>query len=161
MTRRTGGKASLAAAPAGDRPDVGANVGTWDVGPFDNDDAADWCSDLDDKAPEDRAKFIRSALEDAADEEDYVDVDIAAVAIAAAAIVAAMRPGGPPVDRAYGPEFLADGATIELPADLAPLAIRALDRITGDDSEWVELWDESDSCAEAVAVLEKLRTVLA
>ena len=26
-------------------------MGTWDVGPFDNDTAADWCGDLHDAAP--------------------------------------------------------------------------------------------------------------
>ena len=135
-------------------------MGAWDTDPFGNDSAADWCGDLDDAAPADRVKFIRAALTDAAEEDDYLDVDTASVAIAAAAIVAAMRPGGPAVDSPYGPEFLADGARIELPDDLAALAVRALDRITGDDSEWDELWGESDSYADATVALDTVRAAL-
>ncbi|WP_425553795.1 DUF4259 domain-containing protein [Dactylosporangium salmoneum] len=48
-----------------------------------------------------------------------------------------------------------------LPRDDVPaLAIRALDRIVGDDSEWRELWDESTEGAPAVAALQQLRTTI-
>ncbi|PZG38067.1 hypothetical protein C1I98_24840 [Spongiactinospora gelatinilytica] len=37
-------------------------MGTWDVGPFDNDTAADWRGDLNDAAPSERLDMIRRAL---------------------------------------------------------------------------------------------------
>lgn len=74
-------------------------MGTWDVGPFDNDTAADWCGDLDEAAPEQRAAVNRDALSRVAEHGDeYLDSDDAVEAIAAAAIVASQFPGGTAID---------------------------------------------------------------
>ncbi len=55
-----------------------------------------------------------------------------------------------------------EGGTVEVPEDVPPLALRALDRILGDDSEWRELWEEApDSSAEALAALAAVRAGLA
>lgn len=136
-------------------------MGTWDTGPFDNDTAADWCGDLDEADPAQRVPMIRDALTAAVDEDGYLDSDLAVEAIAAAAIVASQRPGGPPIDSPYAPEFLTMGTTLSLPDDLPQLALQALDRIVGDDSEWRELWEDSGSFAEALAELQPIRTALA
>ena len=138
-------------------------MGTWDVGPFDNDDAADWCGDLDEAPAEERPGMIRAALVAAADADadGYLDVGDAVWAIAAAAIVASQLPGGEPIDSAYAPDFLVDGGTVALPDDAAVLAVRALDRIVADESEWRDLWEESDSFDEALAVIQDLRALLA
>lgn len=37
-------------------------MGTWDVGPFDNDTAADWCDALDAASPDAREGIIRETL---------------------------------------------------------------------------------------------------
>ncbi|MGC5412478.1 DUF4259 domain-containing protein, partial [Streptomyces sp. DT225] len=79
-------------------------MGTWDVGPFDNDTAADWCGGLDDAAPEAREGMVRAALAETAGTTDYLDSDVANEAIAAAALVAAQCPGGARADSAYGPD---------------------------------------------------------
>lgn len=71
-------------------------MGTWDVGPFDNDTAADFSGSLDEAAEGERETLIRAALACAADTPGYLDQDIAAEAIAAAALVAAQRPGESP-----------------------------------------------------------------
>ncbi|MFI6639493.1 DUF4259 domain-containing protein [Streptomyces sp. NPDC050504] len=116
-------------------------MGTWDVGPFDNDTAADWCGSLDDALPEAREGLIRDALVVTVDTADYLDSDFAAQAVAAAALIAAQCPGGDPVDSAYGPD-----GTVPALADLAglrTLALRALDRVTTEPSEMLELWEES------------------
>jgi hypothetical protein len=47
-----------------------------------------------------------------------------------------------------------------VPDDVPPLAIQALDRIVGEDSEWRELWDEGGEGAPALAVLQQLRTAI-
>lgn len=98
-------------------------MGTWDSGPFDNDTAADWCGDLDDADIAKRPALVREALTRAAGEDGYLDADIACEAIAAAAIVAAQQPGGQPITSPYAPDFLRDGGRLDLPDDLAVLAV--------------------------------------
>jgi hypothetical protein len=136
-------------------------VGTWGTGPFDNDTAADWCGDLDEADPAQRVSMIREALAAVVDEDGYLDSDLAVEAIAAAAIVASQCPGGLPIDSSYAPDFLATGTALSPPGDLPQLALQALDRIVGDDSEWRELWEDSDSFAEAIAELQPIRAALA
>ncbi|MCI4066078.1 DUF4259 domain-containing protein [Micromonospora sp. R77] len=118
-------------------------MGTWGNGPFDNDTAADWCSDLDDADVAKRPAMVREALNRAAGEDGYLDADIACEAIAAAAIVAAQQPGGQPITSPYAPDFLLNGGQLDVPGDLAVLAARALDRIMSTDSEWRDLWQDA------------------
>ncbi|HVQ93585.1 MAG TPA: DUF4259 domain-containing protein [Mycobacteriales bacterium] len=136
-------------------------MGAWDTGPFDNDGAADWCGELQDADPADRARLIRAALASAVDEGDYLDVDVAQEAVAAAAVVASQRVGGRPLDSAYAPDFLRAGASIDLSDDVIPLAVRALDRIVGENSEWRDLWQEGIHGSAAFSVVATLRTALA
>jgi hypothetical protein len=137
------------------------HMGTWDVGPFDNDTAADWCGDLHDATPTQRPTMLRSAFTAVLDNgDDYLDSDLAVEAIAAAAIVASQLPGGVAITSSYAPDFLLEGGSIEVLDDVPRLAIRALDRIVGDDSEWRELWDETEESAPALAVLQQLRTAI-
>lgn len=135
-------------------------MGTWDHGPFDNDAAADFAGDLDDAAPGDRPELIREALTAAADNADYLDSSVACVAIAAAAIVASQQPGGPDVDSSYGPDFLIDGGTVELPDDFVELALRAIARVLDNESEWRELWEDADGVDQAIGALEPIRAAL-
>jgi hypothetical protein len=145
-----------------DRDAEDENVGTWDVGPFDNDTAADWCGGLHDADPTRRVEVIRATLAAVADHGDgYLDSDLAVEAIAAAAIVASQLPGGPPVTSPYAPKFLVSGGAVDVPVHGPALALRALDRITADNSEWRDLWEEDpDSYAQAVASLLPIRTTL-
>ncbi|MEU7861743.1 DUF4259 domain-containing protein [Nonomuraea sp. NPDC049141] len=134
-------------------------MGTWDVGPFDNDSAADWCGDLHNAAPKRRPALIRKALKGAAGRAKYLDSDEAVEAIAAAAIVASQR-SGVPITSPYAPDFLLEGGRVEVDDELVALAARALDRVMGEGSEWLELWEESGSSSEAVAVIEGIRGAL-
>jgi hypothetical protein len=135
-------------------------MGTWDTGPFDNDAAEDFAQDLDDAAPGDRPELVREALSAAADNADHLDSSVACVAIAAAAVVASQQPGGPEVDSSYGPDFLIDGGKIDLPEDYVELAVRAIARVLDADSEWRELWEESDGLEGAIEGLEPIRAAL-
>lgn len=136
-------------------------MGTWDVGPFDDDTAADWCGGLHDATPAQRPAMLRSAFTVVLDNgDDYLDSDLAAEAIAAAAIVASQLPGGGAVTSSYAPDFLLEGGSIEVPQDVPALAIRALNRIVGDDSEWLELWDETEEDAPALAALQQIRAAI-
>lgn len=134
-------------------------MGTWDAGPFDNDDAADFTSDLDSAPDHERAAMIRAALLAAAENDDYLDLDIGAPAVAAAALLASHLPGGEEFTHShYGPQT----PIPNLPPDLVPLAINALDRILADGSELQALWAE-DMRAERPwhSSMHRLRQVLA
>ncbi|WP_229073183.1 DUF4259 domain-containing protein [Actinoplanes sp. DH11] len=133
-------------------------MGTWDFGPFDNDSAADWCGDLQDTDPARRVELIRDTLTEVLHESEYVEGDLGAAAVAAAAVVASQLPGGSQLTSPYAPDFLTGGGTLEIPADLPPLALRALDRVAGDDSEWSELWE--DSLPKALTALRPVRAAL-
>ncbi|MEU2021018.1 DUF4259 domain-containing protein [Streptomyces sp. NPDC016469] len=115
-------------------------MGAWDVGPFDNDTAADWCGGLDEAAPEAREGMVRAALAGTAGTTGYLDSDVANEAIAAAALVAAQCPGGAPADSAYGPDEPLPDLT-----GLRELALRALDRVLTEPSEALELWEEAEN----------------
>jgi len=132
----------------------------WDVGPFDNDPAADWCGDLNDADPNERLAMISEALASTAQESEYLHGALPFEAVAAAAVVASQIPGGPPIDSPYGPDFLAEGGHIDLPPDAQELARKALDRVLGDESEWRDLWDDAGQLSEAVAALAPIRAAL-
>lgn len=135
-------------------------MGTWDIGAFDNDMAADWCGELDDADPAKRPQMIADALSAVVDELEYIDNDEASVAIAAAAIVASQPPRRLVIDSPYAPEFLRTGDDLKLSDDLPMLASRALERITGDESEWRDLWSDSGQYEEALAEIDAIQAAL-
>jgi Domain of unknown function (DUF4259) len=135
-------------------------MAAWDTGPFDNDGAADWAGELDDAEPPARAGLVRAALTEAAEEADYLRVEVAEVAVAAAAVLAASRPGGPAFESAFAPKLLFAEEPLELADDLVPLALRALDRVVADESEWRELWEESGEFDAVLTALAPVREAL-
>ncbi|MGW1412266.1 DUF4259 domain-containing protein [Streptomyces sp. NPDC002403] len=78
-------------------------MGTWDIGPFDNDTAADFGGDLDEAALEEREPIIRSVLVRAASPADFLGIYDGERAVAAAALVVAQHPDGEPACLNYGP----------------------------------------------------------
>jgi len=115
-------------------------VGAWDAGPFDNDDAADFASELDGADPNERVVLIREALQDALDPTEVDDDEdiVQARAVAAAAVLAAARTGIP-IDSSYAPREGVSEAT----DDLVELAVLALDAVADSDSELAELLGEA------------------
>ncbi|MER6282315.1 DUF4259 domain-containing protein [Streptomyces sp900105245] len=111
-------------------------MGTWDIGPFDNDTAADFANALDDAAEGERERLVRGVLMRAVDNQDYLEAPDAEEAVAAAALIAAQCPGGEPVSPHYGP----DKPIPSMSADVRRLAAEALDRVLADTSELSELW---------------------
>ncbi|MFJ8364307.1 DUF4259 domain-containing protein [Streptomyces sp. NPDC093984] len=114
-------------------------MGTWDVGPFDNDAAADFCGDLDEAAVGEREDIVRSTLIRAIDTVGYLEASESEEAVAAAALVAAQCPGGEPADLVHGTEEPLPDLT-----GLRDLALQALDRVMTEPSELMDLWAESD-----------------
>src|SRR5690349_19766161 len=129
-------------------------MGTWDVGPFDNDTAADFCGDLDEAAAGEREGIVRGILTRVIDTAGYLEAPESEEAVAAAALVAAQCPGGEPADPVYGPEEPLPDLT-----GLRDLALQALDRVMTDLSELMDLWAESDGGPWRVNV-RRLQNVL-
>ncbi|MCP2327288.1 hypothetical protein HDA40_005795 [Hamadaea flava] len=130
-------------------------MGTWDAGPYDNDDASDWLEDLFEADPAEWSDIIAETLTAVVDWDDYLEYPEAAEAVAAAAVVASQQPGM----AAYAPEMFADDEELDFPESLRDLAVRALDRVVGDESEWREMWDGNGD--EAFDVVRELRAALA
>lgn len=131
-------------------------MGTWDIGPFDNDTAADFAGDLDEAAADEREPMVRRVLKRAADCADFLDVADAERAVAAAALVVAQHPDGEPACSNYGPsEPLPD-----FPADLRTLAIDALDQVVAELSELAELWGDAENGPKWRQDITRLRDVL-
>jgi hypothetical protein len=135
-------------------------VGTWGAGPFENDAAMDFIGSLRDADPADRVGILSSSLLLALEQSDYLDADDGAAAVAAAAVIALTRSGsggkdsGPLVDLQIG--------SVELPADLLPLARRALGRVVADNSELRDLWSGSGSLDDDFArEIQNVRQALA
>ncbi|MFE5326086.1 DUF4259 domain-containing protein [Embleya sp. NPDC056575] len=114
-------------------------MGTWDIGPFDNDMGADFADTLDEAPAADREGIIRNALTTAIATHGYLDAFEGTEAVAAAALIAAQCPAGVPIDSCHGPQ----GSVPPLSFDLRALAVEALGRVLATDSEVADLWDET------------------
>ncbi|WP_189157400.1 DUF4259 domain-containing protein [Lentzea pudingi] len=129
-------------------------MGTWDIGHFDNDTAADFSGHLDDALESET--LVRSALTDAIESAEYLDSYEACKALASAALIAAQLPGGAPITTSYAPKK-------PLPVfspDLRPLAVQALDRVVAPNSELLELWEETEYGPQWRQGVADLRAVL-
>ncbi|MEU2114517.1 DUF4259 domain-containing protein [Streptomyces sp. NPDC016459] len=132
-------------------------MGTWDIGPFDNDTAADFSYRVDKAPAEKKADVLLAAFREVTGTGgDYLDADLAVEAIASAALVAAQCPGGDAVTTAYGPKE----PLPELPVALRPAAVDALDRVLTKPSELFELWEEAAHVEEWKTGVRRLRAAL-
>ncbi|MCM2390234.1 DUF4259 domain-containing protein [Streptomyces albipurpureus] len=131
-------------------------MGTWDIGHFDNDTAADFGHNVDDAPSQKRADVLSDALRRTIATTGFLDSDEGAEAVAAAALIAAQCPGGEPITTAYGPKE----PLPPLPVELRPLAVEALDRVLGEESELLELWAESGEADAWRAGIDQLRATL-
>ncbi|MFI7687280.1 DUF4259 domain-containing protein [Streptomyces griseoaurantiacus] len=78
-------------------------MGTWDIGPFENDMAADFAYTLDETALDRREDLVRATLSRTIQTRDYLESPEGAEAVAAAALIAAQCPGGVRSVQATGP----------------------------------------------------------
>jgi hypothetical protein len=113
-------------------------VGAWGSGPFENDDAADWAYELEDTGDH---EILRTVLDRAIHETDYLDSEDGAAAVAAAAVVATALDGDA---EGMSDEVVAYIARAGRPdGTLIDLAHRALEAVAA-GGELAELWDEAD-----------------
>ena len=135
-------------------------MGAWGTGPFDNDDALDLFLEIEDADPEAAAERLRAALlVAAADDDSYLEAPAANEAVAAAAVVAFSYSHTDPTGNPRVAQWLME-RTPALGRDDGELAAKALDRVCGEHSEWVELWSAAGLGEQARAVAEQLVVTL-
>ncbi|MFI6229909.1 DUF4259 domain-containing protein [Micromonospora echinospora] len=137
-------------------------MATWQFGPFDNDDAVEWCGVLEAATPDQRSTITCLALDAAAVSTGRTPTaNEAARAVAAAAVVLQSLTGRAVSDSAYAPRSLMSREDIKGEPPLRDLAIRALDAVLSDGSTWRRRWADDIEEEEALAVIENLRRNLA
>ena len=112
-------------------------MGAWGYLPFENDDALDWLEELEAAG----ADVVRKALAKAG--LRYVEAPEGAIALAAAEVTAASQ-GNPLGDL---PKNVTDWVTAhgaEITAEDVEMAVEAVERVAGEESELAELWDDAD-----------------
>jgi Domain of unknown function (DUF4259) len=135
-------------------------MGTWQVGPFDNDVAMDFFDEVEETPDAQVPPRLREVLVAAVERPGTLELSEGHIAFAAACLVAAGRSraaktGNPSVDA-----WLA-GHRPSVTAEDQRVALAALDRVTGAESEWMSLWDASPSQAALKERIESLRQILA
>ncbi len=132
-------------------------MGTWGNGPFDDDGASDWAWELEEATD---WGFVEVALRGAADIDPnrYLRAPAGQIAWAAAAVVAAVD--DPTISL---PDEISDwlGRFGEArPREVRTLALGALRRVLGDESELAELWREAGEEDVWRAWVEEVEAVL-
>lgn len=132
-------------------------MGTWDVGTFDNDVAADWAYELEGQSD---TNFLSATLARVLDTgPEYLDSDIASEGLAAAEVVARLRGNwGPRTAYSETVDNWVESHPGQPSTQLVEQAISVIDRIMTPPSELLELWSETDEIArwrDAVAGLRQ------
>jgi hypothetical protein len=126
-------------------------VGAWGVGNFDNDDAADWVSELCESTG---LASVTAALQ-AVISQKYIEAPECSTALAAAEVIAALS-GRPLASLPEGIVAWVRANSVVVDKDLVSMALKAIHRIET-ESELKELWEESDELTSWMATLENLR----
>ena len=133
-------------------------MGAWGHGSFDNDDAADFLTDVLESGD---TSLLRETFDNVLTSTEYVEAPDASQAIVAAEVVAAALGRATPA--ALRRQALLDWVARVRPQIEASLIAQAADvlaRILAPNSELRELWEESDEFDEWQAAVEELRSQL-
>ncbi|RKR86196.1 uncharacterized protein DUF4259 [Micromonospora pisi] len=131
-------------------------MGFWDVGPFDNDDAADFAGDLDAATADARIEMVCGALDRVVTANVDIDMWHISKAVAAAALIAAQCPGGEAACPIYGPS----APMPQFPNALKQLAIDALDNVLAASSWRAVEWNDVSKGSQWRGNIIALRNVL-
>lgn len=134
-------------------------MGTWHVGPFDNDVAMDFFDEIEETPDEQVLAKLSKVLTAVAERPGRLELDEGHLAVAAAGLVAAGCSRGASTGNASVDEWLSRHRPAVDPAS-ARIALAALDRVSGPDSEWMDLWATTDSRSAVQERLAGLRAVL-
>ena len=131
-------------------------MGAWGTGVFDNDTACDWAYGLEEQSG---LALIERTLDTVlAAAGEYLDASDAEEALAAIETIARLQ-GQWGVRNSYTANVDAwvEKAKLQPPPALARKAHAAIDRILGEDSEILELWDDSELLDEWKQEVDALR----
>lgn len=134
-------------------------MGTWHVGPFDNDVAMDFFDEIEETPDDQVPARLNSVLTAVAERPGRVELAEGHLAVAAAGLVAAGRPSGGATGNPSVDEWLSMHRPVVGPAT-ARIALAALDRVAGPDSEWMDLWATTDSRSAVQERITGLRAEL-
>lgn len=133
-------------------------MGAWGTGVFENDGAGDFLAEFQQTELGQRGLVVRQAMQAATDAADYLEIDEGQAAVAAAAVVAAARVGRPLTVNSA--KTIGNGELPPPEPELVALAVRALDRVIADGSEWLDLWQESLELSAALGAVAEVRAAL-
>jgi hypothetical protein len=135
-------------------------MGTWDVGTFDNDTAADWAFGLEEQA--DTAYVAATLARVVEGGGELLDSDAATEGLAAAEVVARLRGNWGARDAYTEPVDEWVEAHPGAPsAELIAQALAAIDRVLAEPSELLDLWAETEHLDRWKAEVQDLRTRVA
>lgn len=135
-------------------------MGTWHVGPFDNDVAMDFFDEIEETPDDQVLARLNAVLTAVAERPGRVELAEGHLAMAAAGLVAAGREPGAATGNPSVDEWLSVHRPVVDPAALR-IALAALDRVAGPDSEWMDLWSTTDSRKAVQERIAGLREELA
>ena len=116
-------------------------MGTWGVGTFENDDAADWLYEL--QSSED-GSMLQAALEGSATPDSYLEAPEGVQILCACEILASLQ-GQPDPDLPAGVEdWVQEHKSLDV-CSLLLIACKQIDRVLDDRSELRELWQENEA----------------
>jgi hypothetical protein len=137
-------------------------MGAWAIGIFDNDDASDWLSEL---ANANSPDFLSGAIDAVTSMGDYLESPEGSRLLCVCEVIAAI--GGQPATNLPDVVFqwTKDHETLDIAA-LIPIALQAIDRVLGPNSELNQLWQENESeyplwRETVLSVRDRLRTLAA
>ena len=134
-------------------------MGTWQVGPFDNDDAMDFFDEVEDTPDAQVPPKLRETLVAVVERPGQIELAEGHVAVAAACLVAAGRSRAAATGNSSVDAWLSSHRPA-VTAEDQRVALAALDRVTGPDSEWMALWATSPSGAAVEERIATLRQIL-
>ncbi|MGW5666681.1 DUF4259 domain-containing protein [Micromonospora sp. NPDC003776] len=134
-------------------------MATWQLGPFDNDDAVEWCDALEAAPLDQRVELVRDTLSVAVAGRALTAGEAARVVAAAATALQSLS-GVPVSNSAYAPRFLSGAGAMAVDSSIRDLAVRALDEVLANGSAWRLRWADDVEEEEALAVIESLRSHL-
>lgn len=130
-------------------------MGAFGTGPFENDTALDFLSEIGDAAPAERPDLVLSALDRVLLAEGFVDADDMCEAIAAAAAVSASISPGIAGDEPYLPDWLEE-RPLDTDEELVEKSRTVLRRaLRAEDGEWWLLWEEAGETGAVRAALKR------
>jgi len=116
-------------------------MGTWGMGTFENDDAADWLDELQSSGD---GAVLQAALETHTTTEGYLEAPEGVHIICACEIIAALL-GQPAPDLPAGVEdWVQEHESLDV-SSLIPIVCKKIDRVLDDGSELRDLWQENEA----------------